>query len=152
MIVHGADLVPAGLAPAGLAPAVLVHGLGQARAAVRPGLPVTLLSSRGAALFAGCLWWRALVEAVRAEFPAADLHDVLDCADAPGCAMAALRVGQRLLVLDPGCPAFEAVAACAAGLGATVLDRAPPSLDLGMAGAERRLADWLRGDRTAVLV
>jgi hypothetical protein len=120
-------------------PAVMVHGLDQARAALRPGRPVTLLSSRGAALFAGCLWWRALVEQARAEFPAVDVADVLDCADAPGHAMAALRIGQRLLVLDAACPAWARVAAAAATLGATLLARAPPALDLGL--FDQRRAD-----------
>jgi hypothetical protein len=46
-------------------PAVIVHGLSDARAALRPGWPVTLLSAPGAALFAGCLWWRELVAAAR---------------------------------------------------------------------------------------
>ncbi len=131
-----------------LHPAVVVHGLDQARSALRPALPVTLLSAPGAAVFAGCLWWRALVGQARAEFPAAVLADVLDCADAPGQAMAALRVGQRALVLDPACPAFAAVTAAAANLGATVLSCRPPALDLADYSATGRLLPWLRGDRT----
>jgi len=130
-----------------LYPAVVVHGLDQVRVALRPGLPVTLLSAPGAAGFAGCLWWAALVGQARAEFPAAVLADVLDCADAPGQAMAALRVGLRRLVLDPACPAFAAVAAAAAGLGAAVLPARPPALDLAAHGAARGLGAWLRGDR-----
>jgi hypothetical protein len=131
-----------------LYPAVVVHGLEQARSALRPGLPVTLLSAPGAAVFAGCLWWRSLVGQARAEFPDAVLHDVLDCADAPGQAMAALRVGQRALVLDPACAAFAAVDSAAASLGAAVLAARPPALDLAEYGAARRLSRWLRGDRT----
>lgn len=46
-------------------PAVIVHGLADARAAVAIGLPVTLLSAPGAGLYAGCLWWRGIVERVR---------------------------------------------------------------------------------------
>jgi hypothetical protein len=118
---------------------------------LRPGLPVTLLSAPGAAAFAGCLWWRALIGQAQAEFPDAVLDDVLDCADAPGQAMAALRVGQRRLVLDPACPAFAAVAAAAAPLGATVLACRPPALDLAAYGATRRLSLWLQGDRTSGL-
>jgi hypothetical protein len=135
-----------------LHPAVIVHGIDHARAALRPGFPVTLVSSRGAALFAGCLWWRALTDLARAEFPGVALADVLDCADQAGRAMAALRAGQRVLVLDPACPARPAVVACAATCGGAVLERPPPALDLGApalgtAYAERRLADWLRRDR-----
>ena len=128
-----------------LPPAVIVHGLPDARAALRPGRPVTLLSARGAALYAGCLWWRDLVGAARAAHPATAAHDVLDCADAPGVAMAALRAGQRLLVLDAACPGYAAVRGAAATLGARVLPQAPPALDLADPGARRRLAGWLLG-------
>ena len=122
-------------------PAVVVHGLRDARAALAPGLPVTLLSARGAAIYAGCGWWRALIEACGAEI------DILDCADAPGYAMAALRIGQRRIVLDPG-PAFPAVSAAAATLGAIVIAERPAALDLAERGAaERRLLAWLQGDK-----
>jgi hypothetical protein len=127
-------------------PSVVVHGLDHARAALRPGRPVTLLSARGAALYAGCGWWRALVEAVLAEVPAAAARDILDCADAPGQAMAALRIGQRSLILDAACPGFAAVAAAAATLGAEVLAERPEALDLAEPGAERRLVAWLHRD------
>jgi hypothetical protein len=121
-------------------PAIVVHGLDQARAAMRPGLPVTLLSARGAALYAGCGWWRALMEASGA------VHHILDCADAPGRAMEALRIGQQTVILDAACPAFAAVAAAAATLGARVLAERPEALDLAERGAARRLAAWLDRD------
>jgi hypothetical protein len=122
---------------------VVVHGLAQARAALRPGYPVMLLSAPGAASYAGCLWWRELIAAARSLHPGTPALDLLDCAAAPGHAMAALRVGQRLLRLDPACPAFPAVADAAATLGAHVLPARPPALDLAARGAERRLAGWL---------
>ncbi|MGH7103499.1 MAG: hypothetical protein ACREFJ_13990 [Acetobacteraceae bacterium] len=124
-------------------PAVIVHGLEDARAALAPGRPVTLLSARGAALYAGCGWWQALVEAARAEFPATDADDVLDCADAPGRALEALRVGLRNLVLDADCPAFAAVERVAAEVGARILPAVPAALDLAQRGASRRLLAWL---------
>ncbi len=123
--------------------AVVVHGLAQARAALRPGFPVVLLSAPAAAGYAGCLWWRELVAAARAAHPATPALDVLDCGAAPGHAMAALRVGQRLLILDPACPAYRAVAGAAATLGAHVLPARPPALDMAARGAQRRLAGWL---------
>ena len=125
--------------------AVIVHGLADAQAALRPGRPVTLLSARGAALYAGVLWWRELVAAARATCPATPARDILDCADAPGQAMAALRAGQRLLVLDDACPAFPAVRGAAESLGAHVLAQPPPALDLADRMARRRLARWLVG-------
>ncbi len=124
-----------------LPPAVVVHGLGDARRALAPGRPVTLLSGPGAAIYAGAGWWRALVAASGTAGP-----DVLDCADAPGRAMEALRAGCRLLVLDPAVPAAPLVAARAAAAGALVLPERPPALDLAQPGAERRLAAWLECD------
>ncbi len=120
-------------------PAVVVHGLAQARLAVAAGKPVCLISAPGAAMFGGCLWWREIVDAVRTE----TVRDILDCGDAPGHAMAALRIGQLCLVLAPACPAFPAVRAAAAALGARVLDCRPVALDLGERGAARKLESWL---------
>jgi hypothetical protein len=122
-----------------LPPAVIVHGLAQARLAVATG-PVTLLSAPGAALYAGCGWWRAVVAASLTTGP-----DVLDCADAPGRAMEALRAGCRIIVLDPAVPAAALVAVRAATIGAAVLDAPPPALDLAAPGAARRLEAWLAG-------
>jgi hypothetical protein len=127
------------------APAVMIHGLDHARAALAPGLPVVLLSAPGAALYGGCGWWRGLLAAARADGGTA-FGDLLDCADAPGAAMAALRAGLRGLVLDGACPGYAAVASAASRCGAIVLPRAPASLDLAAAGAARCLLPWLQRD------
>jgi hypothetical protein len=111
--------------------AVTVHGLHQATTVLRCGLPVTLLSARGAALAGGCLWWRELIDAARTAVPHTPCDDILDCADAPGRAMAALRVGQKALILAPDHPSFAAVAGAAATLGARLLARRPASFDPG---------------------
>ncbi len=132
-----------------LAPAVVVHGFGQARTAMLAGPAVTLLSSQGAALFAGAGWWKALAAAARASAPGCEMVDLLDCADAPGRAMEALRIGLRGIVLDPACPAFAAVQDVALQCGARLLSSRPAALDLAEPGAERRLAAWLRGDSDA---
>ena len=129
---------------AGMAPCVVVHGLPHLRLAKAPGLPVTLLSGPGAAIYAGCGWWRALMA-----LAAGDSADILDCAAAPGRAMEALRVGCRYLILDPAVPAWPLVASRAAAAGAVVLAQRPPALDLAQRGAERRLLAWLEGDSPA---
>ena len=131
------------------APAVIVHGLAHARLALAVGSPVTLLSAPGAALYAGCGWWRAVVQQARAEFPDVAVADILDCGEGSGQALAALRIGQRFLVLWPSAPGWDAVAAIAAERGGAVLPAAPPALDLAARGAERRLHDWLRAQVTA---
>lgn len=127
-----------------LPPAVMVHGLAQAQAALAPGRPVTLLSAPGAAIYAGVGWWRELVAQAAGGNPPPP--DILDCADAPGRALEALRHGQRLLILRAAPALFADIAERAARQGATVLAAAPPSLDLAGRGAARRLAAWLGGD------
>lgn len=132
-------------------PAVAVHGLAQACAVVGSGLDATLISGPGAGWYAGAAWWLAVLQAAREACGVGPVADILDCADAPGAAISALRLGQRLLVLESDCPAFERVSAMAQALGAEVLPTRPPCLDLGDSGAERRLVDWLRaggGDST----
>ena len=132
--------------------AVVVHGLADARLALAVGWPVTLLSAPGAAGYAGCGWWRAMVEAARAEMPGISPEgapgriwapDVLDCLDQTGRAIEALRHGLRRLVLLPGAPARDDVVARAETLGALLLDVRPPALDLAQPGAARCLAAWL---------
>ncbi len=123
-----------------LPPAIVVHGLPHVRLATGSGFPLTLLSGPGAAIYAGCGWWRALMALAPGGHP-----DILDCADAPGRAMEALRWGCRLLILDPAVPAWALVAARAAAVGAILLADRPPALDLAQPGAQRRLPAWLRG-------
>lgn len=126
-------------------PAVVVHSLADVALACAPGLAVTLLSAPGAAVFAGPGWWLALIGLAQTRFPGLIAADILDCGDAPGLALAALRLGQRTLILDPACPAFTAVAATATGLGGQVHPSCPVALDMAERGATRRLAAWLSG-------
>ena len=125
-------------------PVVIIHNAEGARRALAPGLPVTLGSAPGAALYAGAGWWCALMGQMRDEHPDRVFDDILDCGDAPGRAAEALRAGARLLVLADAPPAMvAAVGRLAAGYGATVLPAMPPALDLAQHGAARRLAAWL---------
>jgi hypothetical protein len=124
-------------------PAVIVHGLADARAALAVGAPVTLLSSPGAALFAGCLWWREMVAAARADYPHAIATDILDCADGSDTAMGALRSGICRLVLWPEASGWQAVAAIAKREGGFVLRQAPEALDMAARNATRQLRAWL---------
>jgi hypothetical protein len=125
-------------------PAVVVHGLPDARAVLAAGCGVTLLSAPGAALYAGCSWWRALIERARSEHAGVAVDDILDCADASGLALGALRSGQRLLVLDPIAPGWQSVAEIALSLGGAVFAARPPALDMADRNAARRLHDWLQ--------
>jgi hypothetical protein len=105
---------------------------------------VTLLSAPGAALFAGCGWWRAVIDRAHSEYAGVPLNDILDCADASGLALGALRIGQRRIVLDPDAPGWHSVTAIAASLGGAVLTSRPPALDMADRAAARRLHIWLQ--------
>jgi hypothetical protein len=121
-----------------LFPAVIVHGRDDVKAALAPARPLTLLSAPGAALFGGCLWWQALLAA-----SGYDGVSLLDCADAAGRAVEAIRLGLPGVVLDGGLPSYPAVAALARDAGTLLLPAPPPALDLGKDGAARHLMAWL---------
>ena len=70
---------------------------------------------------------------------------LLDCADAGGRALEALRLGLPGVILGRSAPNFARIALIAAECGALLLDTAPPALDLAVRGADRRLAGWLGG-------
>ena len=106
----------------------------------------------------GAAWFLALVAQAREGLgadpprPPPPHWAVLDCGNAPGFALSALRAGAPVLVLDPAVPAFSAVAAAAASVGAVVWAERPPALDLGRLDlrsasgrGNRRLAEWLNG-------
>lgn len=133
---------------------VIVHSLAMARRAVAAarqiGRPVVLLSASGAGSYAGVGWWRNLV--ARAAEPG-ECADILDCGAAPGRALEALRAGQKNLVLEAEARVWTDIADRARSCGGVLLPCPPPALDLApwdvSNTAERRLADWLRGDSPA---
>jgi hypothetical protein len=127
-----------------LPPAIIAHGLADIKTALAPGKAVTLLSAPGAALYSGVGWWAALLAAAGVTGPA-----FLDCADAPGRAWEGLVLGLPGIILRP-CPAWDQVAEYAAARGATLLDTAPPALDLAAPCASRQLNDWLTGNYCGV--
>ena len=122
-----------------LPPAVIVHGLTQAKQALMPRLPVTLLSAPNAAPAWGCLWWWHLLAAATHTGPA-----LLDCGASPGRAVEALELGLRGIVLSP-CAAWAEVAAIAAQRQAVLLPAPPAALNLGQKRNERQLVAWLGG-------
>ena len=130
-----------------LYPAVIVHGMEDVRLAMRPQRPVLLLSAPAAALFAGCGFWLALIGRAGVEFPGGTMQNALDCADASGAALAAIRIGVRGLVLRPDAPGFAAVEAIAAERGLFLMTTRPCSLDLSVRGSARHLESWLAPPR-----
>ena len=127
---------------------IIVHGIAHARAAAAAaselGVAVRIRSAPGAAAYGGAGWFLEIIAIVRAEFPDAGIEASLDCADAPGYAMAALRRGAAMIRFQGPKAASEKIARLAEANGA-VLDssRATPLDLLGAGDPERACLDWL---------
>ncbi len=127
---------------------ITVHGIAHARAAAAAaatlGVAVRIRSAPGAAAYGGAGWFLEMIDIVRAEYPNARIEASLDCADAPGYAMAALRRGAEMIRFRGTKTAGEKIAQLADARGA-VLDksRAAP-LDLsGIGDPESACLGWL---------
>jgi hypothetical protein len=125
--------------------AVIVHGAEEVGAvlALAGGRPVALLSAPGAAGYIGLAGFRAILDA-----HGAFALGILDAADAPGHALAALKAGFAMVVLSREAPAFPDIGRIAAQMGATLLEAPPPALDLARVNLKkpqgrRHLARWL---------
>lgn len=121
-------------------PAVVVHGRAQAEWALRvaAGRPLLLLSAPGAALNAGPGWFKAVLDQAAAAFPGASFAAALDCAAAPGAALAALRAGFKFVIFDLGHPAAASVLGAAQEAGAEIWGTRPEALDLGALDPRQR--------------
>lgn len=106
--------------------------------ALAPGLPVTLLSPPGFALYAGAPWWLALLAS--ASFTGFSL---LDCGDAAGRALEALRIGLRGVILSAEAVIFDQIAAIARESHAQLLATPPPSFDATRNRNDVELRHWL---------
>ncbi len=133
-----------------LPPAIVVHGLAHAKAALAAaaalGVPVTLMSAKGAAGYAGPSWFRAVIEEARAAHPEAEVTAVLDCGDMPGYALAALRDG--VAVIRFADDTAGKISDIAAQRGARVIAERPEALDLAAVerarrDPERACREWL---------
>ncbi len=135
--------------PLTVPPAVIVHGLIDLRtalaAATDENVSLTVISMPNAAASAGALWFRALIDTARADYPAPALTAVLDCADQPGHALGALRVGLRHLLLT-GCPdnALARLGPIAETYGAALYGHTGPLFDpRSYRDSVRACRDWL---------
>lgn len=133
-------------------PAIVVHGLGDALAAVAAaqdvGVPLTLISAPGAATYAGPGWFQEIVAQARATAPDLAISGLLDCADHPGHAMAALRAGAEAIVFTGDDRVAEKLSAIARQKGAIVLPARPPAFDpafdpSGASDRQSECRDWL---------
>ncbi len=124
---------------------VIVHDIDHARAAIEAALeaareatrekvvPVCLLSAPAAAAYLGSGYFHALIETVAVEYPAAQVTGILDCGDAAGHVMAALREGVDAVVFT-GPEAVRRKLAAIAGDNAAVF-KEPPAGAIDLAGA-----------------
>lgn len=132
-------------------PAVIVRRLADAQLAIAAaadiGCGVTLLSAPGASAALGVGGFEALAAAARATYPRVPVVTVIDCADRPGDALAALRHGFQWIRCSADGPAGRALAGAAGARGARILTVRPPALDLDLDRFARDFAAldrWLR--------
>lgn len=130
--------------------AVIVHDLEQARAALAVAAvldaPVLLLSPPGAAAYMGAGYFKAVAAAARAEHPSARVVAVLDCGEARGHVLAALRAGVDAVCFRGGGATAARLADIAAQAGAGFYRKPPKALDLaGVDDAEAACRAWLGG-------
>lgn len=131
-------------------PTIIVHTVEHARAALAAardtGVAVVLESAPGAAAFLGAGVFREMIAAARKAVPEAESRAVLDCADAPGLALNALRLGLGAVRLDVPGEVLDKVADIAAQRGATLVTGSRgPALDLLDTGdPETACRDWLK--------
>jgi len=119
-----------------LRPAVVIHSLSHAEAALaaaaEAGAALELWSAEGAAASAGAGWFKAVIEAARRARPEASFLAVLDCADMPGFALGALRIGIEAVAFAGPARVVAKLADIAEKEGCRLLRRRPRRLlDLG---------------------
>lgn len=117
-------------------PVIVVHDLGQARAALAAardaGRPVVLASPSAAAATLGPMVFREIVAAARAAEPGAESLAVLDCGDAAGLALAAVRAGLEAVSLEAADEVRARITEIAESAGTKLLPS--PRADLDLAG------------------
>lgn len=118
-------------------------------AAAALGVRVTVISAPDAAQAAGPGWFDAVVAAARTRYPEVEVTAILDCGDAPGDALAAIRHGLKAIRYDG--PVSAQIGDIATRAGAVLFRERPVSLDLHekeIAGLDLSAAcrDWLDSD------
>lgn len=132
--------------------AIRVHSAADACAALRAAaslnLPVTLISAPAASGYAGAGYFAALIAVARAEVPNAAVTAVLDCGEAPGHVLGALRQGLKSVRFCGDCDTAAKLAAIARAQDASLIADDTPALDLArVADPEAACRTWLK--RTA---
>lgn len=134
-----------------LPPAVTVADLPEAVAALEAaralGRPVALLSPPEAALWLGPGWLAAVAKEAAKAVPGVKPVTVLDCADRPDLAQAALRQGTDAIVFTGSKRVAAKLADIARAYGAHFLVKRPRALEIaGKTDAAAALRQWLGAD------
>jgi hypothetical protein len=130
---------------------IIAHTPAQFRAAldaaVLTGTPLLVLTAPGAIAHAGALYLLEMATAARAAAGETPARIAIDCGDAPGLALGALRAGWRDIVLDAEDSVRDRVADIAGQYGARLLPRpAEPALNLAAADdPAAACVNWARG-------
>lgn len=132
--------------------AVCVRGIDDARLACESaratGAALVLWSLPFGAAQMGPLWFQQTIALIEEEFPDISVEAVLDCGDAPGHALAALRQGVKVIALTAKPSIRQKIEAIAAKSGARLGRRPARIFDFGAADADAdALRNWL-ADRT----
>ncbi|MEW5704996.1 MAG: hypothetical protein AB1781_10500 [Pseudomonadota bacterium] len=128
--------------------AVIVHDLPQALAALaaaaRLNRPITLRTPYGAASCAGAGYFQKVAELAKRQYPGVTAVFVLDCGDAAGQALGALRAGWKRIRFEGTAATLAKVADIAGQTGAVLDTDATPARDLSQAeDPEKATAEWL---------
>ena len=127
---------------------IIIHDIDDARTAAAAarslGVGVRLASAPGAASYAGAAWFAEIAGLVKAEYPDVPIDATLDCGDAPGHAMAALRTGVTSIRFTGPRRVREKIAAIAEEYGARLEDSDGPALDISLSKrAAEDCRNWL---------
>jgi hypothetical protein len=130
--------------------AIRVHGLEDAlRAgsiAHELGVAITLFSGPDAVASMGPAWFRNIVRRLEHTYPDLDVEAVLDCGDAAGYALAALRSGVKIIRYSGNTSAAKKIKDIAGTYGARLVGRPSRILDArGEQDTDVALRLWLGG-------
>lgn len=119
-------------------PAIIIHNFAQGQAALAAAhevnKPVILWSAPGAGCYAGAAWWRGLLDLLKQVQPEQSRYtSVLDCSDAPGFAMAAIRTRIPSIYFCGSPDITQKLSAMATAQGLELVTLRPAALDLATA-------------------
>jgi hypothetical protein len=127
---------------------IIIHGIDDAKTAAAAarslGIGIRLVSAPGAASYGGAAWFAEIIKDVRSEFPDVAIDAVLDCGDAAGHAMAALRVGITSIRYTGPRRVRDKLKLLAIEYGAALIDCDEPALDMSLSRhPEADCLNWL---------